>query len=309
MLFLFACIIIENLLTRKKDTGEEEEDTEDEEEDTGEEVENNGDEEGEQGGDEETSFEELFNQWKEFEQDEICIRSAKVNEQLKEVRRYKHSEFQQIKTILPTHIVATNTSDLYENISEIVELDEHDNNNKEIADRLKHLAGYHNRTVRENVIIGDSMLRNIKRKKLANQLHSQKVYVKHHGGAKIGDIKYYAIPTMKHLPNHIIVHVGTNEIRTNKSANDIANSIVKLCIGLKTRDNAVSVSGIIYRGNVDENMKVEEVNELLKLYCKKEELGFIGNSNIPPRLLIDGLHLKNSGNEILFNNFLKCLRN
>ena len=44
---------------------------------------------------------------------------------------------------------------------------------------------------------------------------------------------------MKHLPNHIIVHVGTNEIRTNKPANGIANSIVKLCIGLKTRDNAV----------------------------------------------------------------------
>ena len=252
---------------------------------------------------------------------------------MKEVRRYKHSEFQQIKTILPTHIVATNTSDLYENISEIVELDEHDNN-KEIADQLKHLAGYvssyepdessnegrfvkvktkheknyHNRTVRENVIIGDSMLRNIKGKKLANQLHSQKVYVKHYGGAKIGDIKYYAIPTMRHLPNHIIVHLGTNEIRTNKSANDIANSIVKLRIGLKTRDNAASVSGIIYRGNVDENMKVEEVNELLKLYCEKEELGFLDNSNIPPRLLIDGLHLKNSGNEILFN-FLKCLRN
>ena len=35
------------------------------------------------------------------------------------------------------------------------------------------------------------MLCNIKGKKLGNQLHSQMVYVKHHGIAKIGDIKYY----------------------------------------------------------------------------------------------------------------------
>ena len=50
------------------------------------------------------------------------------------------------------------------------------------------------------------MLRNIKGKKLANQLYSQTVYVKHHGGEK-------PIPTMKHLPNLINVYVGTNEIR------------------------------------------------------------------------------------------------
>ena len=44
-------------------------------------------------------------------------------------------------------------------------------------------------------------------------------------------------------------------------------------------------------------MKVEEVNDLLKLSCKKDGLGFIDNSNIPSRLLVNCLHLKNSAND------------
>ena len=44
---------------------------------------------------------------------------------------------------------------------------------------------------------------------------------------------------MKHLHNHIILHVGTYEIRSKTSANCIANDIVKVCMGLKTNDNAV----------------------------------------------------------------------
>ena len=73
---------------------------------------------------------------------------------MKEVRHYKHDKFQQITNILPTPIVPTKTSDLYESendtsisindveveVEDEVELDAHDN--KEIAGKLKHLAGY-----------------------------------------------------------------------------------------------------------------------------------------------------------------------
>ena len=167
---------------------------------------------------------------------------------------------------------------------------------------------YVNRTVRSSLIIGDSMLRDIRGKRLSNKLYKQKVYVKPHGGAKIGDIKHHAIPPMGYKPNHIIVHVGTNEIRTKKTAKGIANDVMKVCKTLKKEDNSVSVSGIIYRKGVDDNVKVDETNNLLESLCRDNDFTFINNSNIPPRLLMDGLHLSKAGNDILFQNLFKCLQ-
>ena len=81
-----------------------------------------------------------------------------------------------------------------------------------------------------------------------------------------------------------------------------------VCVNCKNDRNSVSVSGIIYRGDADENVKVKKVNECLKMLCSQHELHFIDNSNIKPRLLADGLHLDNVGNDILFANFLRCLK-
>ena len=112
------------------------------------------------------------------------------------------------------------------------------------------------------------MFRNVKGKKLSNKLTNQKVFVRPHGGCKVGDIKYHVIPETElrdNPPNHIIVHVGTNEIGTRKNAENIANDIMDVCVKLKNDDNSVSVSGIIYRGDTDENFKVDIVNKCLKL--------------------------------------------
>ena len=50
---------------------------------------------------------------------------------------------------------------------------------------------------------------------------------------------------MKPQVNHIVVRVGTNGIRTRKTADGIANDIVKLCCNLKTGNNEVTVFGLI----------------------------------------------------------------
>ena len=67
---------------------------------------------------------------------------------------------------------------------------------------------------RSTVNICDSLTRYIRGKKLAERVGNQKVFVKTYGGAKIGDIKYHAIPPMEYQPNQVILHVGTNEVRT-----------------------------------------------------------------------------------------------
>ena len=120
---------------------------------------------------------------------------------------------------------SSNFEDCFDNISSLVSYDSEGGNEENLRDKLENIAGY--RTVkncrqrrdknpfRTTLLIGDSMIRNIKGKKLANKLSRRKVFVRPHGGYKIGDIEYHVIPETDHRdhpPNHIIVHVGTNEI-------------------------------------------------------------------------------------------------
>ena len=67
-------------------------------------------------------------------------------------------------------------------------------------------------------MIGDNMIRNLRGKHEDGKLLKQMVYVKSYGGAKIGDLRYHAVPNMEYIPHHNIVHIGTNEIRTKKPA-------------------------------------------------------------------------------------------
>ena len=43
----------------------------------------------------------------------------------------------------------------------------------------------------------------------------------------------YVKPTLREIPNHIILHVGTNDVPTKKAPEQIAENIVNLAIRLK----------------------------------------------------------------------------
>ena len=109
-----------------------------------------------------------------------------------------------------------------------------------------------------------------------------------------------------HPADHIIVHVGTNEIATRKPASNIAHDI-EICSEIINKENSISISGIIHRGNEDENFKVKQANVILKNLCSKNDFNFIDNSNISPKMLADGLHLDKPGFDILYANFLRNL--
>ena len=161
---------------------------------------------------------------------------------------------------------------------------------------------------RSTLIISDSMTRGVRGKKLKEYIFNQNVYVKTYGGAKPGDIKYLAIPSLKYRPDHVVVHVGSNDIKTRKSADNIANSVIKVCDRMKRPENAVSVSGVIYRCNKEQNIKVDQVNYILQRLCRERGYYFLDNSNISlENLCYDGLHLNKSGDNILFNNLLTCI--
>ena len=75
-----------------------------------------------------------------------------------------------------------------------------------------------------------------------------------------------------------------------------------------SNNNDVTVSGLIYRKNVNENMKIDDINNILKVLCRERNYFFIDNSNIPPRFLRDGVHLNKAGNDLFFNNLLTCIK-
>ena len=127
-----------------------------------------------------------------------------------------------------------------------------------------------------------------KKKKLEERKWLNETY----GGAKIGDIKYHTIPLMEYQPNHVILHVGTNEVRTK------ITHIINVGNTLKDDNNDVTISGLIYRENIVENAKIDDLNSTLKILCYESNFPFLDNSNIPPRVLRDGVRLNKTGNDV-----------
>ena len=68
----------------------------------------------------------------------------------------------------------------------------------------------------------------------------------------------YVKPTLREIPTHIILHVGTNDVPTKKASEQIAENIVNLAIKLK-RNCYVSLSGITTR-NDQYQKKAVDVN-------------------------------------------------
>ena len=70
-------------------------------------------------------------------------------------------------------------------------------------------------------------------------------------------------PVMRVKPDHIIFHVGTNDITLDKDPEDIAKSIVDLAMSAKSPTCDVSISNIITRKDKHQH-KAQEVNNHLR---------------------------------------------
>ena len=60
-------------------------------------------------------------------------------------------------------------------------------------------------------------------------------------------MKDYVKPSIKYNPDLSIMHVGTNNVQSEKKPEQIADEIVKLAQNMKTEENEVTVSGLIPR--------------------------------------------------------------
>ena len=71
-----------------------------------------------------------------------------------------------------------------------------------------------------------------------------KTFVKHFSGATTNCMEDYMKPSLRKDPNHIILHVGTNDLILYMTSQDIATSIVNLACSMKGENCDVSIKNI-----------------------------------------------------------------
>ena len=82
---------------------------------------------------------------------------------------------------------------------------------------------------------------------LTKKLRNKKLFkVRSFSGAKVGWMYDHVKPTIWDFnPNHIILHVGTNKLKSSKTASQISRSVTDLALSLKSKTNAVTISLIV----------------------------------------------------------------
>lgn len=165
------------------------------------------------------------------------------------------------------------------------------------------------KSYRSTAILGDSTIKDIKAFKLRKNIpKGNKIYVKPFSGATTDCMGHHVKPSMKFKNDLYILHTGTNDLRSSKSATDIAEDIVSLACEMKTKDNDVVISGIT--GRKDEwDRKGIEVNKHLNQICINKNILFLDNRNISRDMHLNGsgLHLNANGVNQLANNFLNTI--
>ena len=132
----------------------------------------------------------------------------------------------------------------------------------------------------------------------------------HLRGAKISWMTAHVKPTLRDInPDHVILHAGTNDLRTKNTASQIAKATIDLATSLKDDDNTVTVSGIVPRLD-DLNNKANEMNRRLVLMCKERNISFLSHdesNDLSKHLNESKLHLNNNGIKIFAENLSRFL--
>ena len=152
------------------------------------------------------------------------------------------------------------------------------------------------------------MTKNIRGWEISKKLQNANVYVKHFSGAKVRCMKVYLKPSLRENPDHFVLHVGTNDLDSDRSPDLIAKSIVDVASSLKTNKHDVTISNIITRN--DRFMaKANEVNKCLTELSFERNFLLIDHSKTlkPQHLNGNKLHLNRRGTPILQNTFTKVL--
>ena len=153
-------------------------------------------------------------------------------------------------------------------------------------------------------IVGDSMIKNITGTGISR---TNTIKVRPHPGATAVDICDYIKPELRHKPDVIIIHCGTNDIENEiNTVKKIKKLVKEIDEYDKQNPPKVVISSLIKRYDQDFNDDIANINEKLQRFCNSKGLSFIDNNNIDRTCLNKGkLHLNRRGSSYLANNFKK----
>ena len=158
------------------------------------------------------------------------------------------------------------------------------------------------------VIAGDSIVKNTIGPKMSADDTNHHFIVKPFPGATVSDMEDFVKPLTRRTPDKMILHVGTNDLRSHYTPKIIADSIVNIITQIKedSPGTAVGISAILVRNdNNDLAAKAIQTNNILKSYCSRNRIPFLSNSNMnASHLNMRGLHLNRQGSLALQQNLL-----
>ena len=106
------------------------------------------------------------------------------------------------------------------------------------------------------------------------------MYVKLFSGATTDCTKEYVKLSLKNPPDHFTLHVGTNDLISNQTSEEVATSIINLASSMKGKSYNVSISSVILRTDYKRlHQKGCEVNNHLREKGKMKNVYLIDNSN------------------------------
>ena len=162
---------------------------------------------------------------------------------------------------------------------------------------------------KKTCVIGASIVKRINMREFNDYLEKGVAIKRYFNGATASKLSYYIEEVLNEENlDRIIINIGANNISNGKqSAKEISKEIMDLVI--KCHDygvNDIFVSGITF--SPYHQLKIRELNELLKANAATYNYTFIDNSDIGEQhLWKDKLHLNNQGTINLACNFLDFL--
>ena len=116
------------------------------------------------------------------------------------------------------------------------------------------------------MILGDSMIKNIKGWEISKNLQNANVYIWHFSGVKVRCMNDYLKQSLREYPDDFVLNIGTNDLDSDRSPDLIAKSIVDVASSLKTDKHDVTISNIITRNSCF-MAKANEENKCLTELC------------------------------------------
>ena len=117
------------------------------------------------------------------------------------------------------------------------------------------------------VILDDSITKLLNGWEMTKRIQSDcKIYVKSFSGATVSCMEDYMKPSIKNSPDHFILHVGTNDLYSENSSMEMAESITNKAFRLKNEMHDVGVSIIVLRTH---DKKLKEKGMRVNLHLKE----------------------------------------